>query len=264
MTPPDWRASLAAFFAERASQVEAAPTLEDLCYIAGRDPRLWRANDIYQDLIASLVEALRLTATTHVLEVGCASGFLARGVAPLVAEYIGVDIAKPTLRVAERLRLPNATFRLGDGTRLPQGDSTVDAAFCYDVFTNFPRFADGAGIITEMLRVVKPGGRVLVGSIPDETTREAHEQRAAAVAAKLTAQCGPVPPPPPIRPVSVLDKIRRRVQSPVEPGIVSYYFQRDDFTALASRLGADVRITDIHPRNPYAGCRFNVVYTKPA
>lgn len=263
MTPPAWRESLAAFFAERASQVEAAPTLEDLCYIAGRDPRLWRAAGIYQDLIASLVESLRLTSSTHVLEVGCASGFLARGVAPLVAEYIGVDIAKPTLRVAERLRLPNATFRLGDGTRLPQGDSTVDAAFCYDVFTNFPRFADGAGIITEMLRVVKPGGRVLVGSIPDETTRAVHEQQAAAVAARLNAECGPVAPPP-ARPVGVLEKFRRRVQSPVEPGIVSYYFQRDDFTALATRLGVDVRITDIHPRNPYAGCRFNVVYTRPA
>jgi ubiquinone/menaquinone biosynthesis C-methylase UbiE len=263
MTPPVWRKSLAAFFAERASQVEAMPTVEDLCYIAGRDPRLWRQTDIYQDLIASLVESLHLTASTHVLEVGCASGFLARGVAPLVAEYIGVDVAKPTLRVAEKLRLPNATFRLGDGTLLPQGDGTVDAAFCYDVFTNFPRFADGAGIIAEMLRVVKPGGRVLVGSIADQATREAYEKRSATVAATLEAQFGP-PPARPARPPGLLEKIRRRVQTPVEPAIVSYYFQRDDFAALGSSLGVDVRITDIHPRNPYAGCRFNVVYTKPA
>ena len=265
MTAPEWKGSLTAFFAQRARQVGAVPTLEDLCYISGRDPRIWLQSEVYEDLIASILESLNAGSLSTVLEVGCASGFLTKGVAPHVGRYVGVDVAKPTLQVAKRLQLPNATFRLGDGSRLPLGDDTFDAAFCYDVFTNFPRFDDGAGIIEDMLRVVKPGGRVLVGSIPNEATKDAYEARTAEVAARLESEFGPVnnsraavPAP------DALERLRRLVSKPADPKIVCYYFRPEDFLALGDRLGVDVTVTNIHRLNPYEGYRFNVVYAKPS
>jgi len=46
--------------------------------------------------------------------------------------------------------------------------------------------------------------------------------------------------------------------------VLGYYFKRTDFVELGQQLGVQVEIHDIHPLNPYAGYRFNVVYAKPA
>lgn len=263
MTQQPWKDSLAAFFAERARQIGAVPTLEDLCYIAGRDPRIWLKPEVYEDLIGSILTSVQAGQASVVLEVGCASGFLAKGVAPRVGRYIGVDLAKPALQVARRLQLSNATFQPADGSRLPLADDSVDAAFCYDVFTNFPRFDDGVGIIADMLRVVKPGGRVLVGSIPNEATKDANEARAAEVGKLLHSEYGPVDRSNvQTRSPSLIDRMRRFVRRPAEPQIVCYYFRSEDFVALGERLGAAVSVTNIHRLNPYEGYRFNVVYTR--
>ena len=132
------------------------------------------------------------------------------------------------------------------------------------MFTNFPRFDDGAGIVEEMLRVVKPGGRVLVGSIPDEATKTAYEARTAEVAARLQAQHGPIDRPPVESPApGFFDIVARLVRKPVEPQIVCYYFRPEDFIALGDRLGVGATVTNIHPLNPYEGYRFNVIYSRP-
>jgi SAM-dependent methyltransferase len=258
-----WKASLASFFSERADAISTVPTRQDLCYIAGRDPRIWTDDAIYSDLIASIATALHLDSQARLLEVGCASGFLAQGLAPRVRQYIGVDLSAAALAVAKRLRLPNATLRVADGTRLPFADHELDAATCYDVFTNFPDFSEGAGIIKEMFRVVKPGGRVLVGSVPDQSKQAEFNAQAAQIAASIESRFGaPLTPPAP-RPPNLASRLRRYFRPPAAPAIVCYDFRREDFIALGRELGAHVQVRDIHPLNPYVGYRFNVVYTKP-
>jgi ubiquinone/menaquinone biosynthesis C-methylase UbiE len=180
-----------------------------------------------------------------------------------VGKYTGVDLSSAALAVARRLRLPNATFRVADGGRLPFAAGQFNGAFCYDVFTNFPDFETGAPIIAEMLRVVKPGSRVLIGSIPDAATKAAYEARTVEVGAELEARFGRVVPPAP-RPPTLGKRLRDLLRTPAEPVIVCYYFERADFEALARSLGCTVTITDIHPKNPYFGYRFNAIYTKPA
>ena len=259
----NWKDSLAAFFTDRADVVGDVPTMQDLCYVSGRDPRIWLQQDVYLDLIASIVEALHLTPQSKVLEVGSASGFVALGLAPRVGEYLGVDVSDGALSVARRLRLPNATFQLADGNRLPFPDDSLDAALCYDVYTNFPQFEDGAGIIKDMFRVIKPGGRLMMGSIPDLETRETFNAHAAELAAGIEARFGPPIPPPAIGQPKLATRVKRLWRKPVEPGVVCYDFRRGDFAALGRSLGAEVLITDIHQQNPYVGYRFNAIYRKP-
>ena len=264
--PPDgpapaddgWKAAAQAFFAVRAEAVGAdAAKLENLCYVSGRDPRLWGQPDMFDDMIASIVAAMDAGADSRVLEVGCASGFLARGVAPRVGAYVGVDVAQPALEAAEQLALSNATFRKGDGAALPFEDGAFDGAFCYDVFTNLPSIDDGVPIIREMLRVVRPGGKVLIGSIPDGAVEQGYIARVAQVGQDLEQRFGPPwagPEPvsgPPAEPVE---------DRGVTPLIVGYYFSRDDFVTAGSALGAACTIREIHALNPYAGFRFNAVY----
>lgn len=258
-----WKESLVEFFAERSRDVTSEPTIEDLCYISGRDPRLWRRPGIYDDLVHSILQSAAAGPSSEVLEVGCAGGFLAYGVAPRVRQYVGVDLAAPALKVARRLRLPNATFRSADAQRLPFGDATFDAAFCYDVFTNLPDFEEGAGMIAEMLRVVRPAGRVLIGSIPDAATKAAYEASVAVVARELESEFGPSTRRERSRSPAFAQIVRRWVVSPPAPAIVCYYFDASDFVALGRTLGAEVTVSGIHAQNPYHGYRFNVVYTKP-
>lgn len=281
--PQKWRESLHDFFHLRGDAIEGAPSHEDLCYIAGRDPRVWMDPAIRLDLAQSILELSGATAQSSVLEVGSAAGFLAQLVAPRVASFTGVDLAEGPLKVARRLGLANARFQKADGESLPFEDASFDCVFCYDVFTNFPAFDDGEPLIREMLRVVKPGGRVLIGSIPDSAESERFQQRVAEVSAELDRKFGP-PAAVPVEEVPGTqgagggwlaklfrtlrgDKVETPVPVPVtnsavRPEIVCYEFAREDFRELGRRLGIEAHIRDIHSMNPYHGFRFNAVFTR--
>lgn len=270
MTDRDWQEKLEAFFELRARQISEVPTLDDLCYLAGRNPLLWTDQSLLCDLKSHISALMQLDQSSKVLEVGCAAGLLASLVAPNVCKYTGIDLAEAPLRVARRLKLDNAEFHKGDGQNLQFGDCEFDAAFCYDVFSNFPTFETGEIIIREMLRVVRSGGRVLIGSIPDRSEIEQSQQ----VSTRLAAGFGAQQSRPPLQTLvkagkaSLVSKLSSYLRltakefvREIKPEIVSYYFSKDDFITLGKHLQVETRITDIHPRNPYVGTRFNVIFT---
>jgi SAM-dependent methyltransferase len=167
-----WEQDAATFFDSRADSVTGRPSLAELCYVSGRDPRVWEDGALYESMIASICAQAGLDRSSTVLEVGCAGGFLALGLAPRVAQYVGVDVSAPAIELARRLDLPNAEFRHVNGKRLPFEDDGFDAAISYDVVTNFPDFDAVARLVRESVRVVRPGGRVLIGSVPDRATED--------------------------------------------------------------------------------------------
>ncbi len=282
-----WRPKLHAFFDQRARSVQGVPTHDELCYIAGRDPRVWLDPVVREDLTQSILGLSGAAEASHVLEVGCAAGFLAQMIAPRVGRFVGVDLAGEPLVVARRLGFANATFQQAAGEHLPFPDSHFDAVFCYDVFTNIPDIEIGFPLIRAMLRVVKPRGKVLVGSIPDKARMADLPPHIAALQEKLTADHGPVPamrdPVPPVEAASsqeisvkglrgFLSRLRRgrepaasdarEAAVSVAPEITCYEFARQDFVALGQRLDAEVIIHEVHARHPYFGFRFNAVFTK--
>jgi ubiquinone/menaquinone biosynthesis C-methylase UbiE len=265
MMTMDWKEAAQRFFEDRAETVPGMPSLDELCFVSGRDPRLWRNAALYDDMIDSIVRQADLSGDTALLEVGCAAGFLARGLAGRVRRYVGVDMAEEPLRVAARLGLLRAEFRREEGGRLSFPSGSFDRAVSYDMITNIPGMEAVAAVVKEMIRVVKPGGRVMVGSIPDEASREAYQEVVKAVGADLDARYGPVPP---MRPKSRWRRPSRwlgALRPPrVEPGIVCYYFSRQAFLSLGREMGVATTVHDIHAMNPYFGHRFNVVYTKSA
>ena len=270
MNNDNWKASLKEFFAQRGLAISGKPLqIEDLAYVSGRDPRVW-TSDVYKDLILDIIKNLVAGRDSSILEVGCASGFLANGLSPHVASYEGLDIAEPALVAARQLGLGNAHFSLGDGAALPYDANSFDAALCYDVFTNFPNFQVGADLITEMLRTTRPGGQVLIGSIPDSELQEAYVEKVAEVARDLQEKHGPLSQ----HYVSLGERIladnrswlQRMLRKPhirVDASIHCYYFDKRDFEKLGEELGVHCEITDVHALNPYRGFRFNVTYKKP-
>lgn len=113
------------------------------------------------DVAARLGETAR--APLAVLDFGCGVGnsvpFLRRHLPR--ATLTAADISPRSLEVA-RERFPGlADYRLFDGRTLPFADASFDVAFAACVFHHIPA-ADQPGLLAELHRVVKPGGRLFL------------------------------------------------------------------------------------------------------
>jgi SAM-dependent methyltransferase len=108
-----------------------------------------------------IVDAACVASVDRVLDVGCGTGVLARAAADRVADeshVTGLDLNEGMLAVARRLR-PQIDWRLGDATTLPLPDESYDVVMSQFSLMYFP---DRSAAIREMVRVVRPGGRLAV------------------------------------------------------------------------------------------------------
>ncbi len=116
-------------------------------------------------LYAAFAKALDLQPEDEVLDVACGSGvFLAR-YAPHVRRIAGLDQSRAMIdqalrENAERVADGSAEFVVGDVAALPWDDGTFTVVTsndmdCYE--------AKAEAALAEMLRVLRPGGRAVVG-----------------------------------------------------------------------------------------------------
>ena len=145
-----------------------------------------------------LRQALRPAAGERVLEVGPGTGYytleLAGWLIPGGSLEI-FDIQQPMLdhtmrRVVER-GLPNVHSTRGDARSLPYEDGSFDAAVLTTVLGEIP---DQEGALGEIARVLKPGGRLIVGELigdPHYVAPGALESRAGAAGLRLVERSGP-------------------------------------------------------------------------
>jgi ubiquinone/menaquinone biosynthesis C-methylase UbiE len=127
--------------------------------------RLWSR----PDLRGRLVDMLALRSGDRVLETGVGTGmnlpYLAARVGP-DGSIDGIDISPRMLERAKRRAADLDTrvdLELGNACSLPYEDGRFDAVLQFGGM-NF--FSDRRSAVLEMLRVVRPGGRILVA---DET-----------------------------------------------------------------------------------------------
>jgi ubiquinone/menaquinone biosynthesis C-methylase UbiE len=122
----------------------------------------------------AVVESLGVKPAMRALDLGCGDGTTALPLARLGAEVLGVDIARNLLD-AGRKRAQNAglttrlKFQEGDACNL-QGinDRTFDLTLSVFGAMFAPKPFD---VAREMVRVTKPGGRVVMGNwIPNDPT----------------------------------------------------------------------------------------------
>jgi len=93
------------------------------------------------------------------LDVGTGAGTLARALAPLVREVVGVDVVPELLERARRDAPANVTFVEGDATTLPFEPGSFDLSCSRRTLHHIarPELA-----VAELARVTAPGGRVFV------------------------------------------------------------------------------------------------------
>jgi enediyne biosynthesis protein CalE5 len=176
-----------------------------------------------------------------VLDLGTGTGSVALRAAGLVApggRVVGVDISPAMLATARRrvatAGIDNVTFREGSGEAIPEGDRAVDvvlASLC------LMYVIDRAAAAREIVRVLRPGGRVVAAVW-------ATAERCDIVLFQQTAgRFAPTPPVPGVGPGALADPKPflaqledAGIRASVETGVVEFGF--DSFAEAWDILAA--------------------------
>ncbi|MGE3466533.1 MAG: class I SAM-dependent methyltransferase [Pyrinomonadaceae bacterium] len=194
---------------------------------------LWEKGDFTQ-IAASMrrsaeqvIDRVGVSEGMKVLDLGCGDGNTAIPSAKRGADVLGIDIASNLVEAAKKraaeLGLSNIRFQEGDASDLSGiDDDTFDLAISIFGAMFAPRPFD---VAKEMVRVTKPGGRVVMGNwIPGDPT----------LIAQLLRISGSYSPPPPegfISPITwgVEDNVVERFgQAGIPKENIS--FDRDTYT----------------------------------
>ena len=154
----------------------------------------------YDEISNGVAEGIRHTVwrlapkeNERILDIATGTGWTARHISRSGAKVTGVDIAQGLLDAAKQIAEEESLlidYQLGDAEQLPFADASFDAA----ASTFGIMFAtDQEATISELSRVVRPGGRIAIAAwLPDSTAVELR---------KVVAPFAPPPPsPPPLSP----------------------------------------------------------------
>jgi ubiquinone/menaquinone biosynthesis C-methylase UbiE/DNA-binding transcriptional ArsR family regulator len=124
--------------------------------------------DLYGERF-SIAAMLSLLPTNYVVaDLGCGTGNLTAELALHVKQVIGVDGSAAMLKAAKKRAgvFENVDLRKGDLAAVPIDDGSCDAALLVLALTYVP---SPAAVVTEMSRILKPGGRgVIVDLLPHD------------------------------------------------------------------------------------------------
>lgn len=120
----------------------------------------------HRDALQMIVEMARVENTDKVLDVACGPGLVACEFARAAGHVTGIDITAGMIDRARLLqkeqKLTNLDWKIGDVLPLPFPDGTFQVVITRYSFHHFLRPAE---VLSEMIRVCAPGGRVLVADV---------------------------------------------------------------------------------------------------
>lgn len=128
----------------------------------------------------AIYEYLKPEPGMEILDVGCGTGNLSLELARLGVRVTGIDVSEPMLAKArykaEREGLPVKFYR-ADARKLPFNDGTFDAVVSLTALEFVPDLREA---LEEAYRVLKPGGRLVVGVIGGNSAWSRYYQEKAA------------------------------------------------------------------------------------
>jgi len=126
-------------------------------------------------MIGSITEGLELKKKDHLVDLGCGGGWILKALLPKIKYGLGLDFSLPMLEKAKAFS-PQQSFICGEIGKLPFENESFDKALSYFVFLNFmdDRFVEEA--ILDIIRVLKKGGKALIGQLPDKTQSSVYDR----------------------------------------------------------------------------------------
>lgn len=152
------------------------------------------ALEFFRAYKAETFTLMRLAAGASAADIGCGTGEDARRIAEIVGEtgrVVGFDISEAMLNEARSRHnssVPNLQFvqSAADALKAPSG--SFDAVRADRVLTHVP---DANAALREMIRVVKPGGRIVVSEpdMPGSWVNNAHHATSTRILQAIAHSC---------------------------------------------------------------------------
>ena len=111
-----------------------------------------------RELLDQFAETVR--GQDKICEIGCGPGQIARYLQDRGVSMCGVDLSQEMVKCASRLN-PEISFQRGDMRALEIPDASLAGIVCFYTIIHLKR-KDVPHALSEMLRVLKPGGRLLL------------------------------------------------------------------------------------------------------
>jgi len=106
-----------------------------------------------------MLERVRAAEATDVLDVGCGEGRFCRQIAPFVTQVTGLD---PTDALLDVARKGPGTYVQAKAEEMPFADAQFDLVISY---LSLIDIEDAQRAMSEMCRVLRPDGRLLIGNL---------------------------------------------------------------------------------------------------
>jgi len=125
--------------------------------------------DQHLELItASIIDLLRIKASDELLDVCCGNGLLTEMLAPYCKSIVGIDFSDSLIHNAyHNKKANNTSYFLADARNFSL-ERKFDKIYLYFSFQYFESNKIGENVIRQMLEHLKPGGKILIGDIPNE------------------------------------------------------------------------------------------------
>jgi ubiquinone/menaquinone biosynthesis C-methylase UbiE len=242
-----------------------------------------RTRSLSEPVMAKLIAMLSAEIGTsgRCLEIGVGTGRIALPLARAGMRMVGVDISREMLgRLADNAQQTPVGICLADATRLPFPQRCFDSAIAAHVLHLVPRWREA---VDELVRVVRPGGKILAERGGKARGDWWHEVRR-----RFFAEAGNPPWPPGLDRVEVLDDLMRSrgagvrampelvdagnptandLLSALETGIWSACWTIDEATrkraAASARAWATVNLGDLDEPRPVSEVLTWRVYELP-
>ena len=139
---------------------------------------VWPAEKI-NAMVQTIAQGLEVKKSDTMADLGCGGGWILRELKPYAGRIIGLDFSQSMLTSAQQL-CPNEDFVCGEIGQLPFQNESFDCALSYFVFLNFmdDRFVEQA--LLDVMRILKKGGRALIGQMPDKACSADYDREKAA------------------------------------------------------------------------------------
>lgn len=123
----------------------------------------------------AMVHEMKLTGSENILDIGCGAGVLSLEAASRIprGQLTGIDLSPRMIQMAEeladRVGMRNVRYELGDAMNLNYGDNKFDFVMSSNAF---PWVSSRDKFLSEVHRVLKPGGKMALVSLSTLVYRE--------------------------------------------------------------------------------------------